>query len=419
VAEAARFTPGLVVRRVGSTEAASPTPLADLAAGADLVVTSYALLRLDAAAYRAVGDDAGWAGLVLDEAQQVKNAASRGHEAARELAVPFTLAVTGTPVENSLTELHALLALTTPGLLPSARRFGERYVRPIEGVASGISSGPGAGDVPADRERVRAERLATLRRRIRPFLLRRTKDLVAADLPAKQEQTLAVELSGEHRAVYDRYLQLERQKVLGLIDDLDRQRFIVYRSLTLLRMLALDPRLVDPALTGVPAAKADALLEQLADVVAEGHRALVFSQFTSYLALVAERLTAAGIDFAYLDGSTTRRGEVVDGFRDGDAPVFLLSLKAGGTGLNLTEADYVFLLDPWWNPAAEQQAVDRAHRIGQHRHVMVYRLIAAGTIEEKVVALQARKAALVDAVIDDGDLFGSALTADEVRELLA
>lgn len=419
VAEAARFTPGLVVRRVGSTEAASPTPLADLAAGADLVVTSYALLRLDAAAYRAVGDDAGWAGLVLDEAQQVKNAASRGHEAARELAVPFTLAVTGTPVENSLTELHALLALTTPGLLPSARRFGERYVRPIEGVASGISSGPGAGDVPADRERVRAERLATLRRRIRPFLLRRTKDLVAADLPAKQEQTLAVELSGEHRAVYDRYLQLERQKVLGLIDDLDRQRFIVYRSLTLLRMLALDPRLVDPALTGVPAAKADALLEQLADVVAEGHRALVFSQFTSYLALVAERLTAAGIDFAYLDGSTTRRGEVVDGFRDGDAPVFLLSLKAGGTGLNLTEADYVFLLDPWWNPAAEQQAVDRAHRIGQRRHVMVYRLIAAGTIEEKVVALQARKAALVDAVIDDGDLFSAALTPDEVRELLA
>lgn len=419
VAEAARFTPDLVVRRVEQTDAAGPTPVAALAADADVVVTSYALLRLDAAAYRAVGDTTGWAGLVLDEAQQVKNAASRGHEAARDLAVPFTLAVTGTPVENSLTELHALLALTTPGLLPSARRFLDRYVRPIEHAPMGISSGPGAGEVPADRERVRADRLATLRRRIRPFLLRRTKDLVAADLPAKQEQTLVVELAPEHRAVYDRYLQLERQKVLGLVDDLDRQRFIVYRSLTLLRMLALDPRLIDPGLAGVPAAKADALLEQIADVVAEGHRALVFSQFTSYLTLVAERLTAAGVDFAYLDGSTTRRADVIDGFREGDAPVFLLSLKAGGTGLNLTEADYVFLLDPWWNPAAEQQAVDRAHRIGQHRHVMVYRMIAAGTIEEKVVALQARKAALVDAVIDDGDLFGSALTADEVRELLA
>jgi len=184
-------------------------------------------------------------------------------------------------------------------------------------------------------------------------------------------------------------------------------------------MLALDATLIDPSATGVPSAKIDALLEQLEDVVAEGHRALVFSQFTSYLALVADRLTAAGTDFAYLDGSTTRRSEVIDGFRGGDAPVFLLSLKAGGTGLNLTEADYVFLLDPWWNPAAEQQAIDRTHRIGQHRNVMVYRLIAAGTIEEKVVALQARKSALVDAVIDDGDLFGSALTPDEVRELLA
>ena len=242
---------------------------------------------------------------------------------------------------------------------------------------------------------------------------------IAADLPDRQEQTLAVELSPEHRAVYDRYLQLERQKVLGLVDDLDRQRFIVYRSLTLLRMLALDASLIDPALAGVPSAKTDALVEQIADVVAEGHRALVFSQFTSYLGLVAERLAAAGVAHAYLDGSTTRREEVVDGFRTGDAPVFLLSLRAGGTGLNLTEADYVFLLDPWWNPAVEQQAVDRAHRIGQHRTVMVYRLIAAGTIEEKVVALQRRKAALVDAVVDDGDLFGAAVTAAEVRELLA
>ncbi|WP_282944731.1 DEAD/DEAH box helicase [Cellulomonas endometrii] len=415
VAEAARFTPGLTVRRIAATEAASASTVAEVAAGADVVVTSYALLRLDAAAYR----DVAWAGLLLDEAQQVKNPAARVHEAARDLAVPFTVAVTGTPVENSLTELHALLSLTTSGLLPSARRFGDQYVRPIEGVHQGISGGEGAGDVPADLERIRSQRLDRLRRRIRPFLLRRTKALVAADLPEKQEQVLTVELGPTHRALYDRYLQLERQKVLGLVDDLDRQRFIVYRSLTLLRMLALDATLIDPSATGVPSAKIDALLEQLEDVVAEGHRALVFSQFTSYLALVADRLTAAGMDFAYLDGSTTRRSDVIDGFRTGDAPVFLLSLKAGGTGLNLTEADYVFLLDPWWNPAAEQQAIDRTHRIGQHKNVMVYRLIAAGTIEEKVVALQARKSALVDAVIDDGDLFGSALTPDEVRELLA
>ncbi|WP_203669552.1 DEAD/DEAH box helicase, partial [Cellulomonas pakistanensis] len=414
VAEAARFTPDLTVRRVEATEGARTTPLADVAAGADVVVTSYALLRLDADAYRAVG----WAGLVLDEAQQVKNPAARVHRAAKDLDVPFAVALTGTPVENSLTELHALLDLVAPGLLPPAAAFALQYVRPIEDAHAGIASGPGAGDLPESAARLRAGRLERLRRRIRPFLLRRTKDLVAADLPEKQEQTLTVDLDPAHREVYDRYLQRERQKVLGLIEDLDRQRFIVYRSLTLLRMLALDASLIDPALAGTPSAKLDALLEQLADVAAEGHRALVFSQFTSYLSRAADRLDAAGIAYVYLDGSTTRRGEVVEEFRTGDAPVFLLSLKAGGTGLNLTEADYVFLLDPWWNPAAEQQAVDRAHRIGQDRPVMVYRLIAEGTIEEKVVALQARKAALVDAVLDDGDLFGTALTADDLRDLL-
>lgn len=420
VAEAARFTPGLRVRRLRATEASGGVRVADAAAEADLVVTSYALLRLDADAYRDVARGTGWAGLVLDEAQQVKNATSLVHAAARDLEVPFTLAVTGTPMENSLTELHALLALTVPGLFPSARGFVEQYVRPVEGVRTGITAGPGGGeDVGADVARVRTERLARLRRRVRPFLLRRTKELVAADLPAKQEQTLTVELTPAHREVYDRYLQRERAKLFGLIDDLDRQRFIVYRSLTLLRMLALDPALIDPALGGSRSAKLDTLLEQLEDVVAEGHRALVFSQFTSYLAIVGDALREAGVPFVQLDGSTVRREEVLEEFRTGAAPVFLISLKAGGTGLNLTEADYVFLLDPWWNPASEQQAVDRTHRIGQQRTVMVYRMVAAGTIEEKVVALQARKAALVDAVIDDGDLFSSALTADEVRALLA
>ncbi|WP_448059837.1 SNF2-related protein [Cellulomonas hominis] len=445
VTEAARFTPGLTVRRLTATDAASTTSVAEAAAGADVVVTSYALLRLDIDAYQAVARGTGWAGLLLDEAQNVKNPASRVHECARDLAVPFTLAVTGTPMENSLTELHALFSIVAPGLFPSARVFGEQYVRPIEGVRAGIAAGAGGADgsaadgsaaggeagtraderthglggLPADVARLRTERLDRLRRRVRPFLLRRTKERVAADLPDKQEQVLTVELAPAHRELYDLYLQRERQKLFGLIDDLDRQRFIVYRSLTLLRMLALDAALIDPEHAGLPSNKLDVLLEQLADVVAEGHRALVFSQFTSYLALAADRLTAAGVPFAYLDGSTTHRPEVIDGFRTGTAPVFLLSLKAGGTGLNLTEADYVFLLDPWWNPATEQQAIDRTHRIGQHRTVMVYRLIAADTIEEKVRALQERKAALVDAVIDDGDLFGSALTADDVRELLA
>lgn len=410
VAEAARFTPGLTVRRVTGTGA----DLATVRDGADIVVTSYALLRLGAAAYASQT----WAGVILDEAQQVKNHAAQVHRAAKDLSTGFTLAVTGTPIENSLTELHALFALTAPGLFPSARAFAEQYLRPIEGERTGVTSGAGAGSLPSDLGRSREERLARLRRRIRPFLLRRTKEVVAAELPRKQEQTLTVDLSPAHRDLYDLYLQRERQKLFGLIDDLDRQRFIVYRSLTLLRMLALDPVLIDPEQTGIPSAKLDLLVEHLADLRAEGHRALVFSQFTSYLSLAAARLTAAGIAFVSLDGSTTGRQRVIDDFRTGDAPVFLISLKAGGVGLNLTEADYVFLLDPWWNPAAEQQAIDRTHRIGQDKNVMVYRLIAADTIEEKVLALQARKAELVNAVIDDGDLFSATLTAEDVRELL-
>jgi len=212
-------------------------------------------------------------------------------------------------------------------------------------------------------------------------------------------------------------LQRERQKVLGLLEDLDRNRFIVFRSLTLLRMLSLAPELVDPAHASIAPSKLAALFEQLDEALAEGHRALVFSQFTSFLGLVAKQLEARGIPYAYLDGSTRDRDAAIAAFREGEAPVFLISLKAGGFGLTLTEADYVFLLDPWWNPAAESQAVDRAHRIGQHRSVMVYRLIANGTIEEKVMALQQRKARLFRSVMDDDALFGQALTAEDIRGL--
>lgn len=403
--EAARFAPSLRVRRIDATRTKRSGSLADVAADADVVVTSYALLRLDDDEYASVE----WAGLILDEAQFAKNPQTNVHRAARELRADVTFAVTGTPLENGLTELWALLSLAAPGLFPSARRFREEYVGPIE-----------KGKVPEDQEGsdYRERRLARLRRRIRPLMLRRTKELVAADLPPKQEQRLHVELSPEHRAVYDTVLQRERQKVLGLLHDLDRNRFIVFRSLTLLRLLSLAPELVDPAHAHIASSKLDALVEQLAEVTAEGHRTLVFSQFTSYLDLVSERLTREGIAHAHLDGSTRDRAGVVADFRTGDAPVFLISLKAGGFGLTLTEADYVYLLDPWWNPAAEAQAVDRAHRIGQTKTVMVYRMIAADTIEEKVMALQERKARLFKAVMDDDALFSQALTADDIRGLL-
>ncbi len=398
--EAARFTPGLAVRAITATEAAGGVPITDAAAGVDVVVTSYALFRLDFDAYQA----AGWAGLILDEAQFVKNRASKVHLCARNLDTPFKLALTGTPMENNLLELWALFAIVAPGLFPSARRFAEDYLRPVE-----------AGANPA--------LVARLRRRIRPLMLRRTKDVVAPELPPKQEQILQIDLNPRHRRLYDTFLQRERQKLFGLIDDLDQNRFIVFRSLTLLRMLSLDPSLVDEKYAGVPSSKLDALFEQLDDVVAEGHRALVFSQFTSFLGKAAARLDAAGIAYCYLDGSTLHRSAVIDRFKLGTAPVFLISLKAGGFGLNLTEADYVFLLDPWWNPASETQAVDRTHRIGQTKNVMVYRMVATDTIEEKVMALKAQKAALTGSVLDGGGLagdagFSDALTADDLRGLL-
>lgn len=289
-----------------------------------------------------------------------------------------------------------------PGLFPDPKRFAEHYAKPIER----------SGDT---------EALARLRRRIKPLVLPRTKELVAADLPAKQAQVLDIELSPRHRKLYDTRLHRERQKVLGLLDDLDRNRITILRSLTLLRQLSLHPALVDDtaAAAKVPCAKLHILVEHLREVVDGGHRALVFSQFTRFLSLVCDRLDADGVEYCYLDGSTTRRDEVVRRFKEGTAPAFLISLEAGGVGLNLTEADNCFLLDPWWNPATEAQAVDRIHRIGQTRNVMVYRLIAAGTIEEKVMALNARKAELFAGVMDEGGIFDGRLDADDIRALLA
>jgi hypothetical protein len=394
VREAERFAPGLRVVALDGPAARRRTALGRLE-GADLVVTSYALVRLDIA--RLV--DRPWRGLILDEAQFVKNHRSKTYESVRRLEAPYKLAITGTPLENNLMDLWSLLSITAPGLFPHPERFSETYRLPIER----------GGDLAA---------LDRLRRRIRPLMLRRTKENVAADLPPKQEQVVDVVLAPRHQRVYQTYLQRERQKVLGLVDELDKNRFTILRSITLLRQLALDPSLVDEAYVGVPASKIDLVVEQLTELVAEGHRALVFSQFTGFLGHVRARLQSAGVGFSYLDGSTRDRQGAIDEFTSGTAPVFLISLKAGGFGLNLTQADYCFVLDPWWNPAAEAQAVDRAHRIGQTRPVMVYRLVAKDTIEEKVMALKARKEQLFGSIMSDDVLGETSLSADEIRELL-
>nr|WP_269452027.1 DEAD/DEAH box helicase [Tessaracoccus coleopterorum] len=282
-------------------------------------------------------------------------------------------------------------------MFPDPKRFTSEYRKPIE-----------AGEV---------EVSARLRRRIRPLILRRTKSAVAAELPEKQEQIVPVELLPGHRRTYDRRLARERQVVLGLLGDLQRNRFSILRSLTILRQLSLAPSLVDEE-AAAGSAKIDALVEMLNEIVAEGHRALVFSQFTSFLSLVKQRLDREAIGFEYLDGRTRDRAARVAAFREGDAPAFLISLKAGGFGLTLTEADYVFILDPWWNPAAENQAIDRAHRIGQDKPVNVYRLVSTDTIEEKVLALQERKRNLFDAVVGEGSDSGSHLSADDIVGLL-
>ncbi len=394
--EAATFTPGLTVRTVTESRSRRGASLAEVAEGADLVITSYTLYRLEVDDYAARD----WGGLVLDEAQTVKNHQGKTYQAVRRLDVPFRLALTGTPLENRLMELWSLLSIVAPGLYPWPQRFVETVANPVERLG--------------DRQV-----LDRFRRRIRPFLLRRTKDLVAADLPAKQEQVLEVRLTPRHRKIYETHLQRERQTVLGLVEDFDKHRIAIFRSLTRLRQLALDAALVDASHEGVGSAKVDVLVDHLVELAAEGHRALVFSQFTSFLTRVRDRLAREGLTSVYLDGRTRRRGEVVAEFKEGEAPVFLISLKAGGVGLTLTEADYVFVLDPWWNPAVEAQAVDRAHRIGQQKPVMVYRLVAEQTIEEKVMELKARKAALFAQVVDGDGVMAGAIGADDVRALFA
>jgi superfamily II DNA or RNA helicase len=395
VHEARRFAPHLRVVALDGGATRRRRTLTESSAD-DVVVASYAVARLD------VGQLAGrsWRGVILDEAQFVKNHRSKTYQSIRHLEAPFRLAITGTPLENDLMDLWSLLSITAPGLFPHPQHFGEHYRLPIE----------------RDGDQTVLERL---RRRVRPLLLRRTKANVAADLPPKQEQVVDVPLAPRHLRVYQTHLQRERQRVLGLVDELDRNRFTILRSITLLRQLALDPALVDLKYEGVPASKVELLVEQLTELVAEGHRALVFSQFTGFLERIRTRLVAAGLVVSYLDGRTKDRDAAIGTFTGGAASTFLISLKAGGFGLNLTHADYCFVLDPWWNPATEAQAVDRAHRIGQTRPVMVYRLVARGTIEEKVMALKARKERLIGSVLTDDVLSDSSLSADEIRELLA
>jgi SNF2 family DNA or RNA helicase len=360
---------------------------------ADLTLTSYAILRLDAE----ILVREAWDTIVLDEAQAIKNPDSQIARAAFSLRGAFRLTLTGTPVENRLDELWSQLHFANPGLLGSLRDFRERYARPI------ASGEPGAA--------------AHLRARIAPFVLRRMKSVVAAELPPRTDATLHCELDPEERAVYDAVRAASQRQVVQRL----QQGGSVIEALELLLRLrqASCHRALVPGQSAPSSSKVAVLLEALDEAAAEGHKALVFSQWTGLLDLVEPHLRAAGIRFTRLDGRTLDRQAVVEEFQsEAGPPVLLISLRAGGTGLNLTAADHVFLLDPWWNPAVEEQAADRAHRIGQDRPVSVYRLVARETVEERILELQERKRALAEAALSGADR-AAAITREDLLGLLA
>jgi superfamily II DNA or RNA helicase len=398
--EAQRFTPKLrMLDFTGTNRRTEDIQSEDI----DVVVTTYGTLRRDAVELADIRFDYA----ILDEAQAIKNPASASAKAARLLNADHRLAITGTPIENRLEELWSLFEFLNPGMLGSASGFSE-LVRladieePTEPAAGG-----GGRDL--------------LARALRPVVLRRTKNQVARDLPARTEQTLGVDLEAAQRTFYDGLLHAYRQSVLERVDSVgvNAARMHILEALLRLRQAACHPGLVEPKLLNAPSAKLDALLPRLEEIAAQGHKALVFSQFTSFLAIARERLEAAGIPYEYLDGRTRDRQERVDRFQnDPTVPLFLISLKAGGHGLNLTAADYVYLLDPWWNPAVEAQAIDRAHRIGQTRNVIATRLVARGTVEEKILELQASKRALADAILGQDQGLLAQIGRDELEMLL-
>jgi superfamily II DNA or RNA helicase len=423
VAEAKKFTPELKVLALHGPDRHE---WFDQIASSDIVVTSYALIRRDAEKYRDLEFDT----VVLDEAQHIKNRQTQNAQAVKAVRAQHRLVLTGTPLENSVLDLWSIFDFLMPGYLGTAKDFRERYELPI-----------------AKEKNVEVQ--ARLARRLRPFLLRRLKKDVAADLPAKLEQVSYCELTPEQRSVYQQVIEASRKEVLEAVgaQGLAKSRMVVLTALLRLRQICCDLRLLKlpprsagameswsndqavpasqhattpPLQPAVASGKLELFGELLEEVIDGGHRVLVFSQFVGMLTLLKGRLTAEGIEYCYLDGSTTDRAKVVETFQTNPTiPVFLISLKAGGVGLNLTGADTVVHFDPWWNPAVEDQATDRAHRIGQTKVVTSYKLITRDTVEEKILLLQNRKREIIQATIGGEEEFAAALSWEEIQELLA
>jgi len=393
--EAARFTPALKVLVLHGPERKSRF---DEISDHDIVITTYPLLHRDKDVLFSQEYDTA----LLDEAQMVKNPTSRAAKLIREIKARQRLALSGTPMENNLEELWSLYDWLIPGLLGNRKTFGQIFRKPIE----------------KDGDRAAQLRLS---KRISPFLLRRTKELVAADLPPKTVITETIELSGAQRELYESIRLAMDQRVRAALDQkgLAGSRITVLDALLKLRQVCCDPALVKlPAARDVSmSAKRTRLLTMLDELMAEGRRVLVFSQFVEMLRLIEGDIKARGYDYAWLSGQTKNRTELVERFQSGDVPIFLISLKAGGVGLTLTAADTVILYDPWWNPAVERQAMDRTHRIGQDKPVFVHRLITEGTVETRIEAIQARKQDLADALFDPKKTGPAVLSEDEILSL--
>lgn len=397
--EAEKFTPNLKVLRLHGADRHEHW---DKVKDSDLIVTSYALLRRDLDKYLEIDLSVA----VLDEAQHIKNRTTQNAKAAKQIKATHKLVLTGTPIENSVADLWSIMDFLMPGYLSNHKVFREHYEQPI-----------GRGGPDAELAQIK------LRRKLNPFLMRRLKKEVAKDLPDKIQRVANCTLSKDQHLVYKQLLESAKQKINDMVDaqGFNKSRMQILKTLLRLRQTCchLDLLKMEGLKSEFPSAKMELFFELVDEAVDGGHRILVFSQFTSMLGIIRRELDERGMKYCYLDGATKNRQEMVKKFNtDRTIPIFLISLKAGGSGLNLTGADMVIHYDPWWNPAVEDQATDRAHRIGQKNTVYSVKLITKGTVEEKVLAMQLRKKSVIDATLEKEGDFTQALSWDDVQELL-
>jgi superfamily II DNA or RNA helicase len=394
LAEAKKFAPQLrLMVHTGTFRYKSPEVFANY----DMVITTYGISRIDIDLLSSFFFDY----IILDESQNIKNAASKSFMAVRQLKSRFKLILSGTPVENSVSDLWTQMSFINPGLLGSQAFFQNEFVAPIE----------------KKKDEERARKLQAL---IKPFVLRRTKEQVATELPPKTENLFYCQMSEEQSAVYEKVKSEYRNELLRSLEDgtFGKTQMHVLQGLIKLRQIANHPVMIDSEYEG-DSGKFENVVHTLSNVLDGGHKVLIFSQFVRQLNIYREYFERENIPYVYLDGSTQNRGDVVKQFQeDPKTRVFLISIKAGGVGLNLTEADYVFILDPWWNPAVEQQAIDRTHRIGQDKNVFIYKFITKDSVEEKILALQQRKLSVARALITTEESFIKSLSVEDIKEIL-